>query len=100
MAQPREDASTARPLTLRVLGNIDHFRSSTLALMLKAIGGSMAERGRVAIAWLPRGEMPPNEPCINRDADADKSRLVDHFQRVFRYPLVACRAALYIRMAK
>lgn len=87
MAQSREDASTARPLTLRVLGNIDHFRGSTLASMLECIGGSVSDRGRVAIAWLPRGEAPPDEPCINRDADADKHRLVDHFFRVFRYPL-------------
>jgi len=87
MAQPREDAGTARPLTLRVLGDIDHFRGSTLASMLDCIGGSVGERGRVSIAWLPRGEAPPDEPCINRYADADKHRLADHFLRVFRYPL-------------
>lgn len=87
MAQSREDACTARPLTLRVLGDIDHFRGSTLASMLDCIGGSAGERGRVPIAWLPRGEAPPDEPCINREADADKHRLADHFFHVFRYPL-------------
>jgi len=87
MAQSREDAGTARPLTLQVLGNIDHFRGSTLASMLKCIGGSVSDRGRVAIAWLPRGEARPDEPCINCNADADKHRLADHFVRVFRYPL-------------
>ena len=74
-------------MTLRVLGDIDHFRGSTLASMLEAIGGSVSDRGRVAIAWLPRGETPSDEPCINREADADKRRLADHFQQVFRYPL-------------
>lgn len=39
------------------------------------------------IAWLPRGESPPDEPCLNRNADADKKHLADHFFRVFRYPL-------------
>jgi hypothetical protein len=87
MAQAREDAGTARPLTLRVLGNIDHFRGSTLASMLECIGGSVSDRGRVAIAWLPRGKKRPDQPCINRNADADKHRLADHFLRVFRYPL-------------
>lgn len=87
MAQSREDAGTARPLTLRVLGNIDHFRKSTLASMLDCIGGNVSDRGRLAIAWLPRGESPPVEPCINRDADADKHGLADHFYRVFHYPL-------------
>lgn len=55
--------------------------------MLECIGGSVSDRGRVAIAWLPRGETPPDEPCINHAADADKHRLADHFFRVFRYPL-------------
>jgi hypothetical protein len=55
--------------------------------MLKAIGGSVSDRCRVAIAWLPRGETPPDEPCINRAADADKHRLAVHFDHVFRYPL-------------
>ena len=87
MAQSREDAGTARPMTLRVLGNIDHFRGSTLASMLECTGGSVTDRGGVPIAWLPRGETPPDEPCINRDADADKRRLADHFFRVFGYPL-------------
>lgn len=87
MARPREDASIARPMTLRVLGNVDHFRGSTLALMVEYIGGSVSDRGCVAIAWLPRGETPPQELCINRDTDADKRRLADHFLRVFRYPL-------------
>jgi hypothetical protein len=87
MAQSRENAGTTRPLTLRVLGNIDHFRGSTLSSMLKCIDGSASDRGRGAIAWLPRGETPPDEPCINRAADADKHRLADHFFRVFRYPL-------------
>jgi hypothetical protein len=74
-------------MTLRVLGNIEHFRGSTLASMLKCIGGSVSDRGDAAIAWLPRGETPPDEPCINRDADADKRCLADHFFRVFGYPL-------------
>lgn len=87
MAQPREDASAARPLTLRVLGDSDHFRGSTLASMLDCIGGRVSDRSRVAIAWLPRGEQRPDQPCINRNADADKHRLADHFFRVFRYPL-------------
>jgi hypothetical protein len=87
MAQPREDAGTARPLTLRVLGDIDHFRGSALASMLSCMGGSVSDRGRVAIAWLPRGGRPPDEPCINQAAEADKHRLADHFFRVFRYPL-------------
>ena len=79
--------SAAHPLTLRVLGNIDHFRGSTLASMLECIGGSVSDRGHVSIAWLPLGETPPDVPCINRTADADKHRLADHFYRVFRYPL-------------
>lgn len=87
MARPREDAGTARPLTLRVLGNIDHFRGSTLASMLECTGGRVTDRRGVPIAWLPRGETPPDEPCINRDVDADKRRLADHFFRVFGYPL-------------
>jgi hypothetical protein len=87
MAQSREDARTARPLTLSVLGNIDHFRRSTLASMLEGIGGRVTDQGRVAIAWLPRDETRPDQPCINRDADADKRRLADHFQQIFGYPL-------------
>ncbi|MCB9926403.1 MAG: hypothetical protein H6822_29925 [Planctomycetaceae bacterium] len=87
MARPREDASIARPLTVRVLGNVDHFRGSTLASMLERIGCTVTDRGGVPIAWLPRGETPPQEPSINRDADADKRHLADHFFRVFRYPL-------------
>ena len=55
--------------------------------MLAAIGGSLTEQGRVAIAWLPRGEKCPDQQCINRDTDADKRNLGDHFYRVFRYPL-------------
>lgn len=55
--------------------------------MLDCIGGSVSDRGRVAIAWLPRGGSPPDEPCINRAADADKHRLRDHFFGIFRYPL-------------
>jgi hypothetical protein len=74
-------------MTLRVLGNIEHFRGSTLASMLKCIGGSVSDRGDAAIAWLPRGETRPDKPCINRDAVADKRRLAEHFYRVFRYPL-------------
>ena len=87
MARSREDASTARPLTLRVLGNLDHFRGSALASMLETIDCRVTDEGQAAIAWLPRGEQRPDQPCINRDADADKRRLADHFQRVFRYPL-------------
>ena len=55
--------------------------------MLKSIGGGVIDRGRVAIAWLPRNESRPEQTCINRDADADKQRLAGHFCRVFRYPL-------------
>ena len=87
MAQSREDAGTARPLTLRVLGNIDHFRGSTLASMLDAIDGTVTNEGGVAIAWLPRGESRPDQSCINREADTAKHRLADHFYHVFRYPL-------------
>lgn len=87
MAASREDARAARPLTLRVLGNMDHFRGSILASMMTVIGGNVSDRGDVAIAWLPRGEKPPEQPCINRDVDADKRNLAECFFRAFRYPL-------------
>ena len=74
-------------MTLRVLGNIDHFRGSILASMMAAIGGTVTDRGSVTIAWLPRGEKRPEGLCINRDTDADKHNLADHFFRVFGYPL-------------
>jgi len=55
--------------------------------MMDAIGCTVTDRGRVAIAWLPRGENQPDQPCINHDTDADKRNLADHFYRVFHYPL-------------
>lgn len=87
MARSREDARAVGALTLKVLGNVDHFDGSTLAAMMASIGCTVTDRGNTAIAWLPRGETPPDEPCINRDTDADKHNLADHFFCVFRYPL-------------
>jgi hypothetical protein len=107
MAGSREDARVAgslrletgsrgrEGLMLHVLGNIDHFRGSTLAQMLDCIGCRVCNflppasslRSPACIAWLPRDEARPDIPCINRDTDSDKRRLADHFYRVFRYPL-------------
>ena len=87
MARPREDARIARPLTLRVLGNIDHFRASTLASMAEVINCAVTYDAPVAIAWLPYGETRSSQPCINRNTDADKPNLAAHFSRVFGYPL-------------
>ena len=74
-------------MTLRVLGNFDHFRASTLASMAEAIGCAVTNDAPLAIAWLPYGESRPSQSCINRHTDADKRSLAEHFSRVFGYPL-------------
>ncbi len=53
MAQPREDASTARPLTLRVLGNIDHFPRLY----------ARVDAGRASAAAWPSGEASQSRGC-------------------------------------